>query len=75
MLFEPVSVPLLDDDSQRLLDESYSSIYSRGVNPGRLTPQDCMYHCKKVYNYNLCNLMYLSLYLFVSDCIYKYDSR
>lgn len=52
LLFEPVTV---DDDSQRLLDESYESnlaIYGRGINPGRLTPQDCMNHCKKVYYYS-----------------------
>ena len=52
LLFEPVSVPILDDDSQRILDESYESYPGRAVNPGRLTPQDCMSHCKKVYYSN-----------------------
>lgn len=56
LLFEPVSVPILDDNSQRMMDESYdesySSMYGRGVNPAsRLTPQECMSHCKKVFYY------------------------
>ena len=62
-------MPILDDDSQRILDESYeaySGTYGRGVNPGRLTPQDCMQHCKKVYyKIDLCNLIYFSLFQIV----------
>lgn len=67
LLFEPVSVPILDDDSQQLLDESYdsySATYSRGVNPGRLTPQDCIEHCQKVYynNHALIGILYIDLF-------------
>ena len=71
LLFEPVSVPVSDEDSQRVMDsydESYSSIYGRGVNPAsQLTPQECMSHCKKVCyyqsHYTLINLLCCRLYI------------